>query len=368
MAPKAPETNDISVYILWLAWTCLSLTNVALKNLILDYIFPSQEIMEVIMDRASFKFAPGLLDVLKSGTAPTISYFKTLPLHLDKIWAVYVLVLEKVGQRPRIYIGSGTRTNGGVRARMATYDHASREGQFGAFVGGTPLHVDKALKEGFIITHKGLLAWTSIPNVNHQYALRGLFLILECVFTLYFWAMKSRTKDYGMPTLCPWPRDSLTYDGLCSHFSIKEGVVGAAMNLTPEETEALDADRLEVKRACGRQYKAALGPGVHAAQSKAFRHKTLEEQRYKCTVCNLTFPNNAKLVEHQETSIHIRKAAGTGRQTNGRGGSQNAIKQKKHYCEICKHAAPTAKRLETHLKGNRHAKKLKVLASSSKLA
>ena len=54
----------------------------------------------------------------QSPTAPTIAYFKGLPLHLDKLWAVYLLVLEKAGQRPRIYIGSGTASETGVKTRV----------------------------------------------------------------------------------------------------------------------------------------------------------------------------------------------------------------------------------------------------------
>jgi hypothetical protein len=139
------------------------------------------------------------------------------------------------------------------------------------------------------------------------------------------------------------------------------------MNLTPEEIEALEADRLEVKRRYDREWKAALGPGVHAAQSKESRDEALKDQRYKCTVCDLTFPNNAKLLAHQDLPIHIRKAAGLPKPLNGRGGSQNAISKKKHWCELYQHAAASAARLEIHLKGPRHAKKLRDLASSSKL-
>jgi hypothetical protein len=185
MADK-PVTNSISVLILWLAWACLSLTNCALKNLVLDTVFPSKEVMEVIVHRASFEFAPGLLDVLRSRTAPTISYFKTLPQQFSQRWAVYLLVLGKADCRPRTYIGSGTKADGGVSRRMTTYDKASREILLGRSVCNVPLYVDKALREGFKITHKGLLAWTSIPSVNEQYALRGLFLILDCAFSLYF--------------------------------------------------------------------------------------------------------------------------------------------------------------------------------------
>lgn len=171
-----------------------------------------------------------------------------------------------------------------------------------------------------------------------------------------------------MPALIPWPVSDLCYDGCCTHFSTKEGVVSAAMNLTPEEIEALDANRLEVKRPYDREWKAALGPGVHAARSKETKEKALKDQRHKFTICDLTFRSNAWLLGHQNLHIHIRKAAGIVKTPKGRGGSQLAITRKKHWCETCKHAAASAARLETHLKGPRHAKKLRDLAASSKLA
>jgi hypothetical protein len=111
-----------------------------------------------------FEFAHGLLDVLKSGT-PTISYFKMLPLHLDKLWAVYLLDLEKAGHRPRIYVGSGTAQDTGVRSRMSCYDRRSRTG---IPTDGIPWHVEKSLQEGYAITPKGLLAWTSLPLASEM--------------------------------------------------------------------------------------------------------------------------------------------------------------------------------------------------------
>lgn len=246
------------------------------------------------MELSPLEFAPGLLQIFRSRTAPTISYFKTLPLHLDRPWAVYLLVLEKDGHRPRIYIGSGTKSECGVRSRMSSYDRRSRTENPDDAI---PHYVETSLQEGYAITHKGLLAWTPLPLASERYALRCLFLVLECVCTLCFWAMKSRTKDYYMPALCPWPRDSLTYDGCCTHFSINEQIIGRAENATPEEINRVDAERKLVK---GRQYSANKGPGVHAAQTKAYGEKALEEQRYKCTVCDLSFRSNAKLLEHQK--------------------------------------------------------------------
>lgn len=41
-------------------------------------------------------------------------YFKSLPTYCKKLWAVYVIVLEKRRCRPKIYIGSGTEKASGV--------------------------------------------------------------------------------------------------------------------------------------------------------------------------------------------------------------------------------------------------------------
>jgi len=357
-----PETDDISVFILWLAWTCLSLTNPALKNYAFDLIFSAERAMEEVMQLFHFEFAPGLLQVFRSSTAPTISYFKTLPMHLSKLWAVYLLVLEKAGHRPRVYIGSGTGSELGVNRRMTTYDRRCRTGKSD---NGIPHYVETSLQEGYAITHKGLLAWTPLPLASDRYVLRCFVLVLECVFTLCFWAMKSRTKDYFMPALCPWPRDSFTYDGCCTHFSINEQVYGRDDSpATPDEINAAAAERKIVK---SRQYVSNKGPGVHAANTKAYGEKALKEQRYKCDVCVLSFRTNARLLEHQKAPLHIRKAAGIITRPAGRGGSQLATTNKKYFCETCQHAASTAARLETHLKGPRHAKRLRDLASSSEL-
>jgi 5-methylcytosine-specific restriction endonuclease McrA len=159
-----------------------------------------------------------------------------------------------------------------------------------------------------------------------------------------------------MPALCPWPLDSFTYDGCCTHFSINEGIPGHAEDGTPEEINRVDSERKLVKRV-----KAG---GV----SKRYGDKAEEEQRYKCTVCDLTFRSKAALLDHEKRPIHIRKAAGIPKVLARRGRQRNsAVTNKKFWCEPCKHAAPTAAKLETHLKGPRHAKKLRDLASSSKL-
>lgn len=358
-----PTTSDISAHVLSLAWACLSQTNRALKNLHLDAAFPAKSAMENVMHSSPHEFAPGLMQVFQSSTAPTISDFKNLPLPLDnpkeKLWAVYLLVLEKDGHCPRIYIGSGTDSECGVRRRMTSYDTRSRTGRWSSVV---PYYVETSLQEGYAIVHKSLLAWTPLPRASARYKLRCFILVLESVFTLCFWAMKSLTKDYYMPALCPWPRDSLTYHGCCTHFSINEQILGHDEDATPEEIDRVDSERKRVK---SRFYIANKGPGVHAANTKKYGDKALEEQRYDCTVCELSLRSNAKLLEHQKRPIHIRKEAGIIKTPAGRGGSQIAVASKKFWCEPCQHAAACASRLQTHLKGPRHAKKLSYLGLSS---
>jgi hypothetical protein len=351
------QTGHILSYALIMAWTILSLTDRAMKTLVFDAIFPTERVWREAMHLVPLQFASGLMLVIFSATAPTIDYFKTLPLLPDNLWAVYVLVMEQDGHRPRVYIGSGTSSAGGVKYRMRTYDRRMKR----KFSSSIPCYVNKSLDEGFTISHKGYLAWAPVPRPAHQYKLRALFLVLECMFTLIFWAMKSNDKDYFMPRLCPWPIDSFSYDGLCTHFPINEGYPTADehAHLSPDEFDALVLER---KKAKSRQYIANKGEGVHAAQTRATIQQALDSQRYFCDVCVLTFPCLAKLEAHKLLPIHINKALGITKILKGRGGSQINTLNKKFFCKDCNKALPSAKRLATHLNGPRHAKMLRVLA------
>ncbi|EPE32906.1 C2H2 and C2HC zinc finger [Glarea lozoyensis ATCC 20868] len=358
--------EDIAVFIMWMTWTCLSLTGIAMKSKAFDVVFPTENhISELLQIAPTLEFAAGLVDVFQAATPPTIDFFKTLPLHLNKKWAVYLLVLEKPGHLPRVYIGSGTTFTVGVLRRMSTYD---RRSQLHQYIDTVSEYVNSSMDKGFTITHKGLLVWADIPLASEKYRFRSLFLLLETVFSLCFWTMKSRTKHYFMPGLCPWSRESFTYDGLCTHFSIMEIPKGILQYFTPEQREAYNAQDAERHTALQTKYTLAKGPGVHAAWAKRSRDRALEAQTYKCTLCDLTFPNEAKRIRHLDGSAHKKKVAGIGRQTNGRGGGQTAIRNKTFWCELCQHAASSQKRLERHLNARPHAKKIRDREASAKLA
>lgn len=72
-------------------------------------------------------------------------------------------------------------------------------------------HIADSLNEGFAITHIGVLYWAQPPNVVAKLPVRALFMMLEALFALVFWTMTSRTKDYCMPKLSPWPMSSFKY-------------------------------------------------------------------------------------------------------------------------------------------------------------
>ena len=100
-----------------------------------------------------------------------MSYFKTFSLHLGKLWAVYLLVLEHEdpARRPRIYIGSGTETTYGIRKRMSQYDKRTQTGVTNSAI---PQYVETSLREGYDITHKCLLCWAALPMASDVFQLR----------------------------------------------------------------------------------------------------------------------------------------------------------------------------------------------------
>ena len=69
-----------------------------------------------------------------------------------------------------------------------------------------------------------------------------LFLALEATFSFVLWAMRSRTKDYGMPALYPCSRDALVYDGCCSRAALLGHSWHDDENLAPEQLEARSAN------------------------------------------------------------------------------------------------------------------------------
>jgi len=343
----APTTTDIAVFIVWLSWTCLSTTPTGLKNGGFATILPTLQALEQVLLDSSLTFAPGLLEVLQSKTPPSIAYFERLPVQTATLWGVYIIVLEKPGHRPKLYTGCGTGRQG-VRHRLASYP----KGQM------LPKYVQYALDDGYTITHMRLLCCSPIPTASKRVPLRALYLVIEAAFSLYFWTMVSRTKDYGIPRLCPWSLDTREYDGCCSHVSLYECIQGADEVLTPEQLDAIEAAR---KLRSSRRDSAVRGKERTALSAKKKRDNNLATKKYSCHLCNVVFGAGNQLENHKRLQKHIDRAAGiTKVAKNIRAKERNAanLAARRFYCSDCDYVASTQQRLSEHVKRPKHLKQV----------
>ncbi|KAH7416943.1 hypothetical protein BKA64DRAFT_283440 [Cadophora sp. MPI-SDFR-AT-0126] len=363
------EAATILQFVLLVAWTCLNDTPVNQKHVLFGQFFPTQADFDDIVSLISLVFAPGLFQVLQAATPPTIAYFKTLPTTDYKRWAIYALVLEKAGCRPRLYIGSGTGSRDGVHSRLVQYD------SFKVF----PRYVAKSIDEGFTIVHKGLLCWIPIPGVHLQPVIRLLFLVLEATFAFMFWAMKAKLADYGMSHICLWDRANLEYDGLCSHPSLKEGIRGD-FGLSAEEIEVLAAERKQINaekqaiRSANWYYSKMANDRDefldHVLEtSNAWREANYERymdnhrnyiadvrksKKYHCEVCNFTTGYKTLLTKHRETPRHLYKTQSLERD----------LATKPYTCRTCSYATKKKRELTRHLSSARHKSKMATSSSS----
>ncbi|KAL2030755.1 hypothetical protein VTO58DRAFT_108109 [Aureobasidium pullulans] len=311
MAP----TDDELCYFVWLIWSLLSLTPPALKNPVFAMVLSSQKYVEQLMVDSLLRFAPGLLDAVHSKFPPLLAFFKSLPCPSDLIlWAVYVLVLEKARCWFRIYVGSATDKKKGAKRRFQTYDDLAP--------GTLPVYVQQAIDDGYTITHKGLLCWSPIPEPSVRYVLRCLYLVIEAAFAVVLWAMKSRTKDYGLPHLCSWDTyDIIPYNGCCSHSSLTESPKGQTDGLTSEQIDALEASLLAKQAAAKKArydghkasdpeaFKATRAQYAEAAKQHRLQNKLTG--RFACDTCGSTFGQQSELDFHNDCPKHIHAVNGT---------------------------------------------------------
>lgn len=182
--------------------------------------------------------------------------------------------------------------------------------------------VKTATRAGYKITHVASLAHAPIPAPGHIPVCRTVVIALEAAFTCVFWAMVSRSKDYGFSAICPWPRDKFEWCGLCTHNPLMEPNVGQDIDFTPEELEEMASATKEKNRLYGLEYARNLRanpteayragqnrnnekqrPATKARQQAAIANKT-----YHCDICNVSCRDAASLRVHVETPRHKRRA------------------------------------------------------------
>lgn len=303
-------TSAIVSVLLPLLWSALHVTSWINPRFLL--VLHSVERISELIDLVGIDFCAGLLPVLQASTPPSIDWFLRLPSadSAYKVWGVYIIILRKPGHRYKLYIGSGTEYTRGVRTRFAEYDNGTL----------VPRYVQAALKDGYTIQKKVLLATCPIPEAGNVIVYRIVVLALEAIFACVFWTMSKRDHDYGFNHLCPWPLDSFDYDGTCSHNALKEAFYGE-LDLTKEQLQKI-ADDIKAKNiAYGRAYhkkqRVDATPEFKAAQRRAnkkarprieqLRREAREKKTFYCDVCNYAAGDTGKLKAHKETKRHIRR-------------------------------------------------------------
>ncbi|SMR63353.1 unnamed protein product [Zymoseptoria tritici ST99CH_3D1] len=368
MAPAEALSLTILALCTQLLWKTFSASPKYSMNVLFLTIFPDLDTATSLLASLSLQFAPGLLDVLQLATPPTIAYFKSLPdPYLSKSWGVYVLVLEKNGRRPKIYIGSGTDSTSGLRARMKSYDSRHR----------LPHFVQLALKDGFKITHKGLLCWIPLPSIPKRALSALLILALESTFTWAFWAMVGKTEfGYRMAELCLWDRFSLSYDGLCSHSALSEGCrVRADLEITDEEAAFIE-EQMRQRRQRQSQRQLQSNARRRARDEKKFlreraaaqrryhaRRRAKDEKAYLSKQAAIARRRRARLQAKDpkayaqflnDQSKAWNKANPERAKHHTKTRTQRAKASKKWFCDDCDQAFKNSSDLAIHLRGRKH--------------
>lgn len=343
-----------------MTWTCLNDTPNSCKNpLFLAYMAIRTE-FEAIASLATISFAEGLFDVLRATTPPSIDFFKTLSTQTLDCWAVYVIVLEKTGCRPRIYVGSATNANAGLQRRFSEYDNLH----------GLPKYVEASIKEGFQIVHKAPLCWIDIPSPSKVPYHRLLMIALEATFAYLLWAMKSVCKDFGMGHIALWDRFNLPWDGLCSHCCLIEMVRGD-FGLTAEELEAVsaeknwaqaqrkaeynlnyyydtketDPERLQEINRTSKANIRARSPDRLNKHNKNWKRDIKASKKYFCKACKSAFASPQELEDHMLKPGHL-----------GRARKEAKAKKQPFYCKSCIYGCQRRTHFDAHLKRPSHHK------------
>ena len=337
-------TCDIITVLLPLLWAAIngsSWTNPRFR-----VVMPSEARLSELFQLTNLTFCSGLLGILKASARPSIEWFLSLDTFVPKnVWGVYAIVISKRNHPNLLYIGSATAAKRGVRSRFSEYDSHKKIGTF----------VRKALRDGYRIRHKALLAWCQIPDASDIPWCRTVVVGMEAVHACYFWAMACRDHEYGFNHLCPWPLKSFNYYGACSHNPLREAFHGD-INLSGEELQKIADEVRHNNLAYGKEYHARqrleATPEFKAAQARAnakhrpktqqIREQDIAEKRFYCDICNLSCSDHSHLMEHNATARHKRKV-----KEGGKG----------PHCEICDKSFKYPSDLKAHENGASHLRK-----------
>jgi hypothetical protein len=121
---SSPDVVDLVVRTIW---ACVS--DRTGKNAVFRQILSSEAVISEICSDIGISFSPGLLDAMQAESPPAVDFFRNLPLGERRCWAVYAVTMEKPSMIPQIYIGTGTCSRYGLRARFNAYDRLDLIGE-----------------------------------------------------------------------------------------------------------------------------------------------------------------------------------------------------------------------------------------------
>ena len=117
--------------------------------------FSDTNVYTSLVESCPLSVASGLDSVLASSHPPTPSFFLNLPHPTsEKYWAIYCLWFTKSGEKPKIYIDSGTDADTGVHSRLTEY-HTNSPSSL-----SMPRFIRQALEKGWILAHSSVFCWT----------------------------------------------------------------------------------------------------------------------------------------------------------------------------------------------------------------
>lgn len=338
-------------------------------NPLFNTVFAAREDWDSVAATTPLTLAPGLENVLSADEAPSIMYFKSLPSAPNGVcWGLYCHVMEKYGYPPQLYIGSGTDALKGVRDRLLDYHPGSNN---------LPNNVKAKFADGFTITHSGLLCWAPAPSAGLVPRARARFLVLEAAFTVIFHACVDNHSDRFLVPVHYWDRKSVTWEPLCTHYSLTEGIRGN-LKATSEELEAAalaaKSSYANRRRAVARSTRLRRKHGVTLnvykepfpdrvrinATAARVRAKNLAEENFYCGPCKLPLQSRVALESHERTQAHRDVLDGVVRTSTThdrlvRNAARNAAKEDGiHRCDFCNKNFGNDWELTRHNEGVRH--------------
>ena len=122
-----------------------------------------------------------------------------------------------------------------------------------------------------------------------------------------------------MSHLCLWPRNTLEYDGCCSHTALNEGP-SRGHDFADEQLEAQAAElqvknhkkKLEASSVADKMRKER-SPERYATLNRAkdatYRKKRLASKKHYCEICEIALKSPSALAMHKLSKRHIAKEA-----------------------------------------------------------